>query len=232
MIITLIGPDGTGKSSVRRIVASMLRRKYLELEVKEYERRFRLLPTLSALAGRKSVAKDPGRIVEHDIRHQHPLRSMLIVTYYTMEYLAYKIIFALNFASERHKVHLFARYWHDYYFGFEYARLPAGFLRLLEPLVPRPDLILFIDRSPEVIRKDKPELPLAEIRRQQNAIKASIFAKRSQFRGVHATGDLGSTAQLVFLEVCKCIENRSKSVTAPLERGELPGVRPNQRKML
>lgn len=210
MIITLIGPDGSGKTSVRQMVASMLQDRYPDLVVHEYERRFRLLPTIGRLLGRKPASFDPQRIVEHQVRYKHPVRSLITILYYTLEYFAYKIILAARTRTERSKVRLFSRYWHDYYFGFEHARLSFGLLRALEWLVPQPDLIIFLDRSPERIRKDKPELPIEEIRRQQSAIVNSIFAKRTQFRRVRATNDLQSTAQLVFADIRTCIErNRS-----------------------
>ena len=206
MIITLIGPDGSGKTSVRQRVASLLHDRYPDLAVHEYERRFRLLPTIGRLLGRKPVPVDPKRVVEHKVDHKHPIRSLITVLYYTLEYFAYKIVLSAGLREENRTVRLFSRYWHDYYFGFEHTRLPLWLLRVLEWFVPQPDLIIFLDRPAETIRKDKPELPIAEIRRQQSAIANSVFAKRPQFRRVRATGDLQSTAELVFDDIRACIE--------------------------
>jgi len=206
MIITLIGPDGSGKTSVRQRVATLLQDRYPEFAVHEYERRFRLLPTIGRLLGRKPAPFNPKRVVEHKVDHKHPIRSLITVLYYTIEYFAYKVVLAAS-RSENRTIRLFSRYWHDYYFGFEHTRLPRGLLRVLEWFVPQPDLIIFLDRVPESIRKDKPELPITEIRRQQSAIVNSVFAKRSQFRRVCATNDLQSTAELVLNDIRSCIEH-------------------------
>lgn len=48
---------------------------------------------------------------------------------------------------------------------------PVWFKRIIEIMVPKPDLIFYLDRPAEDIFKQKPELEIDEIRRQQEAIR-------------------------------------------------------------
>ncbi len=208
MLITIIGPDGTGKTSVREIVCSQLCEKYPDLTVKQYERRFEYFPSIWKLLGKRKAktALEPNSVRKHNIARMSVPKSLVIVIYYTIEYALYWLKLIFSRKAESKTVHVFSRYWYDYYFGYAHSGVPVPLLRLFEAVVPRPDLILFINRPPADIWRDKPELTIDEIGRQQNAVQNSPIAGYKEFVVVDATMDLKSTAAKVLAVVCRLID--------------------------
>ena len=216
MIITILGPDGTGKTSLREIVSPMLQEKYPQIKIKHYERRIGWFTSIWKFAGKQEKISDPLIVKEQKIKRMHPVKSLVIIFYYTFEFLVFKVSTWMSFGTERNNIHFFARYWYDYYFGYAHNRVPETLMRVLELAIPRPHLILYIDRPADHIRRDKPELPLEEIHRQQRAITGSRIARFKQFRRIQATDDLQSTAALVFSEICELMDQRVGAERATL----------------
>ena len=69
-------------------------------------------------------------------------------------------------------------------------------MRALEALVPKPDLILYLDRDADEIYRGKPELDVDEIRRQQKVIK-EVVARRRHAHVIDASGGIDATVEAV-----------------------------------
>jgi hypothetical protein len=124
---------------------------------------------------------------------------MLYVTYYALDFLLGRLL--LRKLRGQGALLIFARYFHDYYFQRGYGKVPRWYLRLLEKLVPQPDLILSLNRGAEEIHRGKPELSTGEIRRQQEVI-GRLLAGRPNAAVIDAAAGVGATVN----QVCERIE--------------------------
>ena len=65
----------------------------------------------------------------------------------------------------------------DYYYQLGHARVPMWWLRMLERVVPRPDLLVTIRRDAAEIHAGKPELSVEEIEREQACVERLMDAR-------------------------------------------------------
>jgi thymidylate kinase len=68
---------------------------------------------------------------------------------------------------------LIDRYYYDYFVDPRRFRLqlPSGLVRLVYRLVPKPDLVFFLDAPPEVLQSRKKEVSFEECKRQREAYR-------------------------------------------------------------
>jgi thymidylate kinase len=201
--IVLLGPDGSGKSTIADLVAKSFYKHPFKI-CKRYEYNFRIMPELKNI--KKAIARKFGRepsgttVVEPGTRgsgmnkDHGPIRGMAYVSYYTLDFLFGRI--PLQILRGQGALLVFARYFQDYYYQLGYGRVPRWYLRLLEFFVPKPDLILYLERDAQEIYDGKPELDLEEIKRQQEIIRALVNAR---FNGaiIDASGGIDSTVNEV-----------------------------------
>ncbi len=200
-LLVLLGPDGAGKSTVGDRVAGRLYQKPYKI-CRRFEYNFRILPELKnfkrALAGlvgrttRTQAPPPPGTPGSGMNKDHSAWRGMLYVTYYSLDLLAGRL--RTRQLRGQGAILIFARYFHDYYYQRGYGKVPRWYLRILERLAPRPDLIVYLDRDAEEIFAGKPELDPGEIRRQQDIIKGLVAGRRRAVtvdasRGVEDTVD-------------------------------------------
>jgi len=201
--LVLLGPDGSGKSTVGDLVAEKLYQKPFKIG-RRFEYNFRLLPELKTF--KRTAAKLLGRRPQEvsvpapgtrnaGMNKDHgALRGMVYVTYYAVDLMAGRLW--LRKLRGQGAVVVFARYFHDYYYQRGYGRVPRWYLRILEALVPKPDLIVYLDREAEEIHAGKPELEVEEIRRQQAVIK-DLMAGREGAVAMDASHGVEETVERV-----------------------------------
>ena len=81
-----------------------------------------------------------------------------------------------------------------------HMRSPVWFKRLIGLIVPKPDLIFYLDRPAEEIFNQKPELEVEEICRQQKAIR-SLIAGNARARTIDASNGVEATIAAVNKEI-------------------------------
>jgi len=92
------------------------------------------------------------------------LRSMIYPLYYGFNYfLGHFFIWK---EKARAGLIIFDRYFYDYYIQEQFINCPRWLLRLIERLIPKPDIIIYLKNTPEVIWNRKKELSMEEIKRQ------------------------------------------------------------------
>ncbi len=206
--VVMLGPDGAGKSTIADRTAGQLYKNPYKI-ARRYEYNFRIMPELktfkrkiAGLLGRKIVETKtvaPGTYLSGMNRDHGALKGSAYVTYYALDFILGRL--QLGKLRGQGALLVFARYFHDYYYQRGYGKVPRWYLRFLEFLVPKPDLIFYLHRDAEEIYQGKPELELAEIQRQQEIIR-SLVNSRPTAATIDASGGIDSTVE----EVCQRIQ--------------------------
>lgn len=201
MIVAILGPDGSGKSTLADIVVAEMSKQ--GIDARHHAHRFGILPSLGSfrLGANKSV---PDRIATntdgapaYDLSENPPLRALAYVTWYGIDYfLGGAYLKVLNLFGPRKRVAIFARYFYDYYYQSNNRRLPDRIKSVIENIVPRPSFIFFLDRDAQSIHDGKPELPVEEIKRQQQVI-CDRLSNYTEFHIVNARNGIKDTAEQI-----------------------------------
>jgi thymidylate kinase len=179
MIVVLLGPDGSGKTTIADQLEKQLPNKNNKIKASHMAFRFGHLPLISdVLSGKfnftysaKVGQEKDYEINEVDVKQNSLIRSIIIVGYYTVDFI-FASIFERKRINDPYYVFLFARYYHDYLYQTNMRKLPFLLWRSLYLFVPKPDFIYFLDRPTADILRDKPELPHSEIEFQRKLIKS------------------------------------------------------------
>jgi hypothetical protein len=183
--VVLIGPDGSGKTTVGR---RLVERDDLPFARRELVREsLYVLPRLDRLVDwwdRRRPSQPPppqpppSRAEERHSAMVRPLaawKSMAIATYHAADMFFGRP--RLSRPRPEPWLLVFDRSFYDYSFLRGHGNLPGWYLRILGPLVPAPDLLLYLRRDADAIYRDKPELSLDEIRRQQRAVEELVRSR-------------------------------------------------------
>jgi amino acid adenylation domain-containing protein len=187
--VVLVGPDGSGKSTVARGLLDRDDLGFAEQALVRWS--FQVLPPLDRVVDwferhvRHTALPDPAHNGMFDVL---PVwQSALIVAYHAVD-MGLARFTVLRRARTKAQLFVFDRSFLDYYFLMGHQRLAPWYLTLLSRLVPEPDLLFYVRRSAEAIYRDKPELTLDEIARQQTIIERLVQAHP---RGVTLDADAG-----------------------------------------
>lgn len=201
MIVAILGPDGSGKSTIADMVAAALSEE--GMHARHHAHRFGILPPLASFrrgARKPDPDTDATRLDStpaYDLSENPPLRAFVYVIWYGIDYFLGGIFLRVrNLFGRRKRAAIFARYFYDYYYQSNNRRLPDGIKRLVEFIVPRPRFIFFLDRDAQDIHDGKPELPVEEIKRQQQVIRDRL-GDYPQFHIVDARRGAKDTAEQI-----------------------------------
>lgn len=171
MLISIIGPDGSGKTTLMEGLAEALTLR--GCRVTTFELNFRAVPRLRDIA-EMITRRKIGRSHEAGAKlagMTHPpngtLSGWLYALWYSVDYFVGRII---HHSALRREVVIFARYTPDYHYQRSHASMHRLARTLIEWAAPAPDITLMVGRDAEQIFFDKPELAVDEIRRQQSVI--------------------------------------------------------------
>ena len=201
--VVMLGPDGSGKSTIADQVAERLYKRPFKI-CPRFEYQFRIVPELkrikhaiARLLGKKPPSQpaiEPGTHGSGMNRDHPMLIGMAYVTYYAFDFILGHLTIR-KLRSQGGAV-MFARYFYDYHYQLGYRNVPRWYLRLLERLIPKPDLVIYLERDANEIFQDKPELDVEEISRQQNVIRR-LVAERSHACTVDASCGIEGTVEEV-----------------------------------
>jgi len=175
-VIAILGVDGVGKSTLIDAIKPVLDKATNNALFVQHLRPS-LLPPLARLKGKKAVHEGP--VLEpHASPPSGIIGSLIRLVYLTLDYiLGYWVKIRPKIAKQPAIV-LFDRYAYD--MAIDPLRFRIGLsgkvVEWFTRLAPKPDLIICLYASPEVIASRKQELPLEETRRQVKALRA--FARK------------------------------------------------------
>jgi thymidylate kinase len=164
--MTLLGPDGAGKTTIARLLVEseaitklFPRQKYLyrRFEVPWKKKVQRIKST--GVATFELEIRENGSIVPME-----PLKAAIYGTYLALEYLTGHAF--LRWWKSNTGLVVFDRYFYDYLVFEDLTRCPRWLLMFLARIVPRPDAIIYLKNDAKTIYARKPERSVQEIGRQ------------------------------------------------------------------
>jgi thymidylate kinase len=212
IVIAILGVDGAGKSTVINAILPALNAATHNAVVTQHLRPT-LLPPLSRLKGKTNQPAGPV-LDPHGSMPSGKFGSLFRLTYLTLDYLVGYWLWTRPRIAKQPTVVIFDRYAYDMALDPRRFRigLPRRVAGWFAALAPKPDLIICLHGSPEVIAARKQELPLEETRRQVDALRA--FACREP-RAVLISTDTSveETRDKVLQEVCNVRNERVPAKT-------------------
>jgi thymidylate kinase len=207
-VMAILGVDGAGKSTVINAILPALNAATHKAVVVQHLRPT-LLPPLGRLKGRKNLRAGP--VLEpHGSTPSGRLGSLFRLVYLTLDYLIGYWLWTRPKIAKQPTVVIFDRYAYD--MALDPRRFRIGLSSRVAgwfaALAPKPDLIICLHGSPEVIAARKQELPLEETRRQVEAL--GEFASR-EARAVLISTDTSveETRDRVLQTLCDFLQARS-----------------------
>jgi len=175
LVISIMGSDGSGKSSVISMLSTLVKTLYPEGKFIKFHWRPGVLPQLRTLFGKSKLESEFVISNPHSPRKRSRIISFFRWLYYTLDYFIgyYLKIFPMKIKTT---AVVMDRYYLDIIvdpirYGFN---LHQWLLKLPLKLIPKPDLTIYLDNEPEELYKRKQELPVEELRRQVNAWRKFI----------------------------------------------------------
>lgn len=184
VFIVILGPDGSGKTTIADELCVQLEKKPFK-KTNHVATNFGILPQLKelkkillSLIGKKMITEvevEPGTYHSGMNKSEYSfIRLFVYVLWYGLDY-ALGLIKLSSWKANSNLI-VFARYYYDFYFQRGYRRFPSKIIDVISWIVPKPDMIIYIDRSAEDIYNLKPELSIDEIKRQQDIIQKKFSA--------------------------------------------------------
>ena len=214
LMVVIVGPDGCGKTTIGDGIESRFRHRPF-LNIMRIHSNFSSAIRLRDI--KSFIAKIVGRKIEFApeavpgtrgigmTRPLSPIRSMLYIAYYGMWFALSRIQLWKwrTFSS----IIIADRYYYDYFYMRGHMLSPVWFKRLVEIIVPKPNFIFYLDRPADKIFKQKPELEIEEICRQQMAIRR-FLANSSCVRVIDAAKGVEATIASVNAEIENWLANQ------------------------
>lgn len=205
MFIVILGPDGSGKTTIADEIVIRMGNK--NIKTHHFAMNFEVLPKLRDIINPFLKKKITSTHVEGEYyggmksAPSSNIKGLLLVTWYALDYFLGNL--RLHRWKQKGDVVIFARYFYDYYFQRGHINTPHWYINMLEIIVPKPDYIFTIIRTPEDIFKLKPELSITEIGRQQNAIDKLLENRKNAY-----TIDGNSGIEDTLEQVMMILENK------------------------
>ncbi|MGH4119460.1 hypothetical protein [Clostridium sp.] len=206
-MIVLQGPDGVGKTSVANVLINNFHDTFRKTAY------YHLKPSLKA-KGNPTNGSDEIKYV-FDFKYKPTLKDK-IMSYIKVFYnfiFCYTILYYFRIAKEKIKSTfiIFDRYSMDYYIFPEakryYSTLKLPFM--LSRIVPKSDLIFYLDCSPEEVLKRKKELPIDQIILQQER-SMRLLKRFNNCYYINAEKSIEEVSKDISIEVISYLNKRYK----------------------
>jgi len=163
--IAIIGPDGCGKSTLLQHLKPLTDRAFPSGANRIVHLRPKYLPRIHHLLSRKRAREEAEEVVSpHGAKPSGKLGSLFRLLYYLVDYI-FGYFPKIRRRLARNAFVLFDRYYYDLIVDPRRVRidLPGWFVKMFFHLAPQPDLVIYLDCSPEVLHSRKKELTMDEL---------------------------------------------------------------------
>lgn len=184
--IVVLGPDGSGKTTVADCLATKLRAE--GHAVSRHDFSFGIMPPISSLLRMRQRDSAPeGQRDSGMVKPLNPVRAAILACWYGIDHLMGRWRLRRGPPGE---LVIFARSYHDFLYQRAYLKLPVAIPRLFLAVGPKPHLIVTPRQDPRAIHDRKPELTVAEIGEQYARI-ARRLVRYPYFSEIDASGGVG-----------------------------------------
>ncbi len=144
MIIAFIGWDGTGKSTIRKMLMKRLENKFVLIEGLNFPLMNRIKKIIL------SINYFNKNNIEEKHREKKEYKSITDIFIANIWYSIVFIYYIYYFIKSKltNKVLLFDRFVYDYYISLIYLKKNTNFISLLFRLIPKPNLVFFFKANP------------------------------------------------------------------------------------
>jgi len=197
--VVLLGPDGSGKSSVLRAVSHDLAPAFADTKRRSFP------------PGLRNRGKDVGtNSTPHEQAPRSFVGSCVRAVAYWFAYEQFGYPFTVRREKARNELIFHDRHLVDALVDPRRYRYtgPRWLLRLVWALLPKPDLVVLLDAPAETTHARKREVPLAETQRQREGYLA-LVQKLSYGRVIDASQPLGRVIADVDDAILDCLGSRA-----------------------
>jgi len=172
--VVFLGPDGSGKSTIAKLVLERVSGSFHGNKIMYWR------PNALPLMGRLKFWSPSDIKTDNPDPHGHPkqgiMKSHIRFLYYLTDYILGYVL-KVYWPKVRKQVIIFDRYYYDYLVDLRRYRfnVPSWLPRFFLPIVPPPDIIVYLDAEPVVLEARKQELPKRELIRQVEEYRKLIF---------------------------------------------------------
>ncbi len=202
--ICILGPDGSGKSSVidelQKNIEPIFGREACEI----YHWRPFLLPAVNRRSPGEDVVSNP-----HEKKPYSLILSLLRYFYFLVDFIIGIRVKVLP-KTKLSKMIIFDRYYYDMYIDMLRFRLkmPKVIIKTLGFMVPKPDLLVYIDRDVDSIRRDKPELSRTELLDQKKQFKKLVESFEERGLSTNMNGTIEENALDIRKKIYEILSKR------------------------
>ncbi|ARP44336.1 hypothetical protein GTHT12_02840 [Geobacillus thermodenitrificans] len=209
--LVLIGPDGCGKTTISEALLKTTS-PYFKREFSSYFHwRPRILPELGQLFRKKKTESNNAIIQNpHAKKPNGFFGSLFRLCYFTVDFIiGYWIKF--NLSLRKSGLLLVDRYYYDFFVDQKRYRMNISkrIVKILFTFVPKPDLVIYLDNTPENLYQRKKELSFDELKRQITCFKELKLITKN-FKEVKTDKSLEETLSDVTEEIINTMIEKAK----------------------
>lgn len=176
MVVAFLGTDGSGKSSIINELPNIIGRTFSGDTINYYHWRPGFIKTEKRL---DADVNEFSNVSPHTRKSYCSLISLAKMSMYVLDYML-GYWFRIRWQAAKGHLVVFDRYYYDFYMDKARYRLNIGnwIIRLLHLFIPKPDITFVLLGDAEKIHARKNELPLEEVQRQIDLLRANkrLFA--------------------------------------------------------